>query len=367
MRHREYPDIYSRIIMTLIEMVQICLQENLNGEKTDKCIISMAGNILKEENPFISIRLDNKAYLLEMMKKADHTLIFIENSIFYISAIYNYTPTFPASRIYFIRTDNLMNVASLGTYFNSQSIELPPIDGQALSKIINDNEYSERYKKWKEFRDKNDKIFHDLLDGRLNNTRVEQGIWLSSNNNCVICNKHTNRMSTATVLGKDGIMLGMQLCEEHEDEAKNRSNLINFLAEKCGIPPLFTQDSEILNHNEINLIMAIETLKVDLECEIEKIDLSKYTVTAKRESGYKIIVRQESLDNYAYMIIDSRGKEVSRIDSANHHNINYGPAHIHHDLHKSKKNIVETSFTYGSTILDIKSIKKLIEKAENKK
>ncbi|MDC5423006.1 hypothetical protein NRA68_10215, partial [Acinetobacter baumannii] len=66
--------------MTLIEMVQICLQENLNGEKTDKCIISMAGNILKEENPFISIRLDNKAYLLEMMKKADHTLTFIENS-----------------------------------------------------------------------------------------------------------------------------------------------------------------------------------------------------------------------------------------------------------------------------------------------
>lgn len=187
--------------MNLREMVQACLQENLNGEKTDKCIISMVGNVLKEANPFVSIRLDKKAYLLEMMKKADHTLIFIENSIFYISAVYNYTPTFPASRIYFTQTDNLMSIASLGTYFNSQCIELPPIDGQALSKIINDKEYSERYKKWKAFRVKNDKVFHDLLDGRLNNTRVEQGIWLSSNNNCVICNKHTNRMSTTTVRG----------------------------------------------------------------------------------------------------------------------------------------------------------------------
>lgn len=353
--------------MNLIEMVQICLQESLNGEQTDKCIISMAGNILKEVNPFVSIRLDNKVYLLEMMKKADHTLIYIENSIFYISAIYNYTPKFPASRIYFTRTDNLMTIASLGTYFNSKCIELPPMDGQALSKIINDKEYSERYKKWKEFRNKNDKIFYDLANGRLNNTRIEQGIWLSSNNNCVICNKHTDRMSTTTILGKTGIMLGIQLCEEHENEGKNHSNLINFLAEKCGIPPLFNQDSEILNHNELNLFMAIETLKIDLECEIEKIDLLKYTVTARRRSGYKIIIRQENLDNYAYMIIDPQGKEISRIDSANHHNINYGPAHIHHDLRKSKKNTVETSFTYGATILDIKLIKKLIEKSENKK
>ncbi|MDH8147515.1 hypothetical protein QIG09_25650, partial [Klebsiella pneumoniae] len=90
------------------------------------------------------------------------------------------------------------------------------------------------------------------------------------------------------------------------------------------------------------------------------------TVTARRQSGITVVIRHQSPSNYAHIIITPEGKQLSRVDSADHHKIPYGPDHVHSDLRKSTKNIVETSFTYGHIGLDMKLLLKLIQEAEDK-
>lgn len=70
--------------------------------------------------------------------------------------------------------------------------------------------------------------------------------------------------------------------------------------------------------------------------------------------------------NYAYNVQAPDGTNLSRVDSANHHKVPYGPDHLHPDLRKSKKNIVESSFTYGSVGMDVKLIRQMILDAETK-
>ena len=77
-------------------------------------------------------------------------------------------------------------------------------------------------------------------------------------------------------------------------------------------------------------------------------------------------IRHQSPSNYAYIIMSPEGKQLSRVDSADHHKIPYGPDHVHSDLRKSTKNVVETSFTYGHIGLDMKLLLKLIQEAEDK-
>ena len=86
-------------------------------------------------------------------------------------------------------------------------------------------------------------------------------------------------------------------------------------------------------------------------------------MTLVRPSGLKGIFRLDSPGNYAYMIFGSDDKEVARIDSADHHNVNYGPDHLHADLTK-KKGPIESSFTTGSPLIDTKKILELIELKE---
>ena len=86
-------------------------------------------------------------------------------------------------------------------------------------------------------------------------------------------------------------------------------------------------------------------------------------MTMTRSSGIKIILRIDAMDNYGYMFFDSKGKQIARVDSANHHVLNYGPDHLHPDVLHDESNVV-SSFTTGSPLLDAKLISKLITKIE---
>lgn len=110
--------------------------------------------------------------------------------------------------------------------------------------------------------------------------------------------------------------------------------------------------------------MSCEAIRCELECEIEKVEGN--TITAVRKSGFRLILRQDALSDYAYNIQDPDRKPVSRIDSANHHHVDYGPDHVHQDLSKARKNIVAPSFTYGFAVADLKAIKRLVEDAESR-
>ncbi|GGZ07977.1 DUF6516 family protein [Pseudoduganella plicata] len=348
--------------MSLNELIQVCIAHNLDGYNIDLGVKSFAVNLLKPEMPVISIQLRSLDELLRMMKKADSTHIYIARGVFYLNALYSVTNSFPAARIYYLKTQDLMAVAAIGSFLEEHSVRLPPVNDAQLSQLIDDQCYPERYAKWHTQWEANSRTFKGLLDGRIQNTSVEQGIWLSSNGRCMFCESKTDRMSTATIMAEKGVLVGFQLCGEHETEAMNHPTLFNYICSKTGIPAPFFARATVVLHGKYALTITRHALLKDLDCENEKV--SGATITAKRKSGFRVIVRQDALHDYAYIIQDPRRRPVSRIDSANHHHVAYGPDHVHRDLRKANKNKVEPSFTYGFVAADLKAIKKLIENAE---
>lgn len=166
----------------------------------------------------------------------------------------------------------------------------------------------------------------------MKNTSVNQGVWLSSNGKCLVCGVETDRVATSTIYGDSGIMIGMQLCLEHEVASQDKSTLLNYLSEHLGGRVIFSKTSPLTI--EECLEQTCDVLKTSLECSIIKVDGN--TVTARRHSGITIVIRQHSLSNYAYNILSAEGKALSRLIQLIIM-IFYGPDHVHYDLRKSKK------------------------------
>ena len=153
-------------------------------------------------------------------------------------------------------------------------------------------------------------------------------------------------------------MLGFNLCKKHMDIAYNENSLIEYLAKLCDQPsPIQFLPMEADEHVQ----MVLDWLPQALNSTVEK--LHKNTITLRRPSGLKGIFRLDSPTNYAYMLFSPEGEEIARIDSANHHNVNYGPDHTHLDP-ASKKGGVESSFTTGSPLVDTKKILDVIQLKE---
>lgn len=350
--------------MNIRQMIQICFSYGLDGRHTDTCVKSMAVNVLKPNMPVVAIEMKSQSDLLQMMKTADNTHIYIGAGEFHFNAFYAATDNFPAPRIYYMKTADLMAVGKIGAYMQQHGVTLPPMNDEQFSPLIEDKRYAERYEHWHTRWEANNKAFNGLLDGRVRNTVVEQGIWLSSNGGCMVCGKKTNLMSTTTVIGVKGIMIGLQLCGQHETEAKDHSTLLNYISEKMGVPAPFLVGAKVVRHGQQTIEMTCEMVRDELKCVIEKID--GQTITAVRNSGFRVIIRQDALNDYAYNIQDPTRKPIARIDSADHHKVEYGPDHVHRDLSKSKRNQVEPSFTYGFAVADLKAIRQLVETAEVK-
>lgn len=312
--------------------------------------------------PVIAIEMESQSDLLRMMKTADNTHIYIGSGVFHFNAFYASADNFPAPRIYYIKAIDLMVVGAIGTYLQQNGATLPPVNDERFSTLIEDQHYSKRYAQWHTRWEQNSKAFKGLLEGRIKNTAVEQGIWLSSDGGCMICGDKTDLMSTTTIIGEKGLMIGLQLCSQHKVEAKDHSTLFNYISEKMGVPAPFLVNAKIVKHGQQSIDMTCDAVRNELNCVIEKID--GQTITAVRKSGFRVIIRQDAVNDYAYNIQDPTKKPISRIDSADHHAVEYGPDHVHRDLSKSKKNQVDPSFTYGFAVADLKAIRRLIVAAE---
>jgi hypothetical protein len=83
-------------------------------------------------------------------------------------------------------------------------------------------------------------------------------------------------------------------------------------------------------------------------------------VTAVRPSGFKIIVRLQNGGEYAYIVQNAAGGEIARVDSAAHHDVPFGPAHLHRSPTEEKKDVVP-SFTYGFPQMDAKIIRRILD------
>lgn len=348
--------------MKLNDVVTDCVNLKLSGTATDTAIQCFGGNLLQEERPVLAIEVSRKEILLWMMQGATNIHIYISRGTFHVNALYEPTDRFPAARIYFMKSEDLLWVGHISVYIEQYGIKLSPVNDASFSKLIDDSGYAQRYNTWHEKRKADTSSFYGLLGGRLQNTAIDQGIWLSSDGRCLVCGEKADRMATSTVWGKSGMMIGMQLCLKHEVESQKQSTLLNYISKHLGGIVMFSNTRPRTTKDIFE--QASEVLKENLKCSIIKVE--EETVTARRQSGITIIIRRHSPSNYAYNILSPEGKHLSRVDSAEHHKVPYGPDHVHSDLRKSRKNVVEASFTYGDVGLDIKLLLKLIKDAEDK-
>lgn len=343
--------------MKLKELINYILKKTHSGKSTDICVKSFLCNFIDDSKPFQAIKIESIDHLFTMMKDADFAHVYVENNFFYFSAYYFHDDRFPVGRNYFIKESDLMKVAKLFHFLQLKGLVLPMVSYLELHEKIKLNGFEDRIKRFKT-RWKNEmSIFNELSKGRMESTTVESSIFINSTG-CLLCGDKDYYTVTSTINVEKSFMIGFNLCKLHLKTAQNEDSFIEYLAtiSKQKLP-FKSLPLDIKEH----IALVVEWLPKELNCYIENINNN--TITLIRSSGIKVILRLDSLTNYAYMIINLAGKEVARIDSANHHNINYGPDHIHLNLSK-KKNVVVPSFTTGSPLLDIKKILKIIEQEE---
>lgn len=348
--------------LKLNDVIKDCITFKLDGRATDGTIQAFGGNFISEQKPVLPIEVRDRETLLWMMQGANDVHIYVASGVFHFNALYKPADRFPAARIYYLKTENLLDVGSIGVFLKTNGLTLKPINDAGFSKLIEDRDYPQRFRTWRQASDKDTRSFEGLFNGRRKNTVVDEAIWLSSNGKCLVCGAETDRMSTTTLHGGSGLLIGLQLCSTHEVEAQEQSTLLNYVARHLGGMVMFDNFQQVSVSEALEL--ACEALKTELDCTVEKVQ--DQTITARRPSGVAIIVRYVSPMNYAYNVQAPDGTNLSRVDSANHHKVPYGPDHLHPDLRKSKKKIVESSFTYGNVGMDVKLIRKMILDAETK-
>ena len=340
--------------MRIVETIERILRDTGSGKSADFCVKGELSNSLDARRPFQAIKLENVDQLLIMMRDADFPHIYVNAGVFHFSAYYFHDDRFPVGRNYFMKEENLMRIATLHNFFISRSLDLPLILPTDLGKYIDVYGFEERVADFKKRSEKEISVFKRLFEGRSSATCVEDSMFLNSPG-CLVCGCDKYYLMTSTLSSSKGFMLGFNLCDEHMELAKNERSLLDYLAKllQGELPFQFVRFSA-REHFEL----VLQWLPQELGCEVEK--KSENTAYLVRPSGLKCIFRIDSPSNYAYMIINKNGKEVARIDSADHHDIEFGPDHIHVNLTKKKKSVVESSFTTGSPLIDTKKIRQLI-------
>jgi len=348
--------------LKLNDVIRGCIALKLDGRDTDGAIKVFGGNFLSEQKPVLPIEVRDKETLLWMMHGADHVHFYIASGTLHLNALYKPADRFPAARIYYLKTENMLVFARVVEFLEQNGITLKPVRDKVFSELIDDRGYPQRFSTWRQELDSETRPFDGLYQGRRKNTAVDGAIWISSSGKCLICGTETNRVSMSTIQGGSGLLIGLQLCSIHEAEAQEQSTLMNYVAQQLGGMMMFENYQEVSASGV--LALACDALETELDCTVEKV--LDQTITARRRSGVAVIVRYVSPMNYAYNVQAPDGTNMSRVDSANHHDVPFGPDHLHRDLSKSKKRVVESSFTYGNVGVDVKLIRKMLMDAEAK-
>jgi hypothetical protein len=347
--------------LNIREIVEQTLTDTGSGFSADLCAKTMLCNLL-DDAPFQAIELHSLDELLLMMKDADYPHVYGENSIFYFSAYFYHDNDYPVGRNYFMKVKNLIDIAKYHQFFRDHGMVLPIISPLEIKEKIRESGYKERLKKYKDNQITKTSFFRGLFEGRKQAINIDSSMYISSSG-CLVCGKKPYNIMTSTFSSSKGFMFGFNLCEEHMNIAQNEQSLTHYLANIFQQP---SPKSVIPLDTKSHFALVLSSVPRDLDCEIVDIKKDSYTLTMQRKTGFKIILRLNSPDNYAYMIQSPDGKELARIDSANHHKVNYGPDHVHIDTTKKKKKKlpVEASFTTGSPMIDTKKILELIELKE---
>lgn len=340
----------------ICEIVEQTIELTGSGRSADIAVKAVLVNLLRDDAPFHGIEMKEPRHLVPLMKDADHPHVYSERSTFYFTAHYSHSEDFPIGRSYFIREADIFKVARLHKFFQEQGFSLPIIPPQGLGARIGEEGFRDRIKAYKERKEIEWAPFKGLFEGRKDARIVEQSIFLNSPG-CLICGSPHYFMMTSCLNASAGMMVGFNLCQNHLDESNTFNSLIEYLASrfKCALP-IHVQPLDVNSH----FAMVIAWLPDAVSTTIEKVQ--DRTLTLVRKSQFKLIVRLDSLSNYAYVILNPNGKEVARFDSVDHHDVPYGPDHLHPNLPKDKT--AQSSFTTGTPMIDANRILDVIRTKE---
>lgn len=202
-----------------------------------------------------------------------------------------------------------------------------------------------------------------MLEGRRLFTELEH-CFIISTPECLTCGEKNAEPCTSTIQAGKVSCIVFSLCKScFEKDIKNGEvPLFEWVFRKLGSSSL----GFFVPCTEDEMIPEIETLlKNQLDCYDILYVKERKTMKARRKSGFELIFRLNSVDDYAYLIKDSLGKEVARFDCADHHVMEGGPHHVHFDTRtKRSAKIVSPSYFVGSPLFDLKGFKALLEGKE---
>ena len=127
--------------MKLNDVIKDCITLKLDGRATDGAIQVFGGNFLSEQKPVLPIEVRDKETLLWMMQGADDVHIYVASGVFHFNALYKPADRFPAARIYYLKTENLLALGSVGVFLERNGLTLKPINDAGFSKLIDDLDY----------------------------------------------------------------------------------------------------------------------------------------------------------------------------------------------------------------------------------
>ncbi len=358
--------------MQLNEIVKFGISQNItNGKEIDLLITALGVNVLNNQ-PFINIELTNIDELLILLNSANESCIYLEKNESFFTAIYNDITKFPISRCYFIRS-LFMESGKVFNVLEKSNYRLLPVPPIKFGLLIKENNFQERINTYKNNlnNEPTAMAFKNLFDGRKNNTIVSGALFLKSQG-CFNCGDTniSNFLNTTIEMGDKGLLIGIFTCDKCYEKAFKSNSIIEFIFNKFGLEsPIKYQNlskKDLLAYTK-DFIENTLNCKVQEDIKIKKVkEEIQYTITAIRNSGFKIIFRLLNLLDYGYMIFNPHNKQIYRIDTADHHNnkLAFAPDHIHYKLPNNNK--VKSSYTYGSILFDYKIILNLLETEESK-
>ncbi|MEO9870085.1 hypothetical protein [Ekhidna sp.] len=334
--------------MNLFEYFDFLYSHRLTGNQIDKGIQVVLGNF-PMESPVFSVQLYHESHLLTMLYDADKTFLFLAEGTFFFCAYYNFEDDIPLGRLYFISEKDMGKMSNTALRLKDGGFDLPFLMHKEFDDLIKKDEASLRVSIYKKRQEEENKFYKGWVNGRVKSTSIDQGIYIKTKN-CVICGEDVSMFASSTMANNlSGIMVGFHLCQKHFNEATLHGNFLDYLNKKFKVESRL--ETRKLTKDEV-IFSALLTLDQELDCTV--VSIKGNAITAKRRlSSFKLILRLDSLMNYGYMIFDKSGKQIARFDSADHHNVEYGPDHLHPDLSTKK---VESSFTMGAPEIDHKAI-----------
>lgn len=339
--------------MNIREVVEQVIKSTGSGRSADICAKALLVNFLQDGAPFQAVELKDVRHLIVMMREADRPHVYGDGVEFYFTAHYLHSEDFPVGRSYFIKSANLFEIARLQKIVKDEGFSLPVVSPSRLGALIDEDGYGLRLAAYRKRKEVEWQPFKGFFAGREEVGIVGGSIFLNSPG-CLICGGANYAMMTSTMNSGVGLMIGFNLCPKHIAEAGGSGSLIEYLARRFDVEsPVHVQPLDPKSH----FAMILAWLPGAISATVEKI--GDRTLTLLRRSKFKLIVRLDSLSNYAYVIKNPKDEEVARFDSADHHQVSYGPDHLHANLPENKS--VRPSFTTGTPMIDVNAILAVLE------